>query len=681
VRSRAWCVVVLCIAGCGKPPPPPAPPPPPPKVEAKPEPPPVPKAPVDEPSAACAAHDKQLADLYAPWVDAFSNRGLELSPDGKTLLFASDRGGGSYQLYVAPIAKPGAEPTAIAHAKDGVTDARFSPDGLYILFTRDKNKNENSQIFRATVDGKEVLALTKEVERFHFLPRVSPDWKTIVYFRGLHRSGDTALVTQPLDGGPAKVVLEAKGFHFLSDLSPDGTQALVFTLLSLSRSQLFVVDLKSGKKRLIAPKQAAAHAHTGSYSGDGKSIYLVSDEGGERAALVKVDAQSGALQASFADATAEVADVVVSRKLPVVAALLDYGSHRSVKLLDGDTLKEKARVKLPLGWASLGQFSVDGRELVVNISTPSAPGDVFLLAAQSGRLKPIRRERRPGLRKLAPIAASVERVPSFDALKVPLNLYLPKRVPRGKRLPVLVDVHGGPASSSTIRWNPIVGFAVARGYAVVQPNVRGSTGFGKSYERADNGAKRMDAVKDLAAVNEWVRKQSWADPERLVVMGGSYGGYMTYMALGHQPDKWRAGVGLVGVVNLISFLRTTTGAIRLAFVEEFGELPKDEKLLTDVSPLSVVKAIRAPLFVYQGENDPRVPRSEQDQLVNALRERKVPVEYLVAADEGHSLSQRPNKLAFTSRSLRFLAQHLGLPGLPEGCAPAAAGGEKKPGKK
>jgi dipeptidyl aminopeptidase/acylaminoacyl peptidase len=178
----------------------------------------------------------------------------------------------------------------------------------------------------------------------------------------------------------------------------------------------------------------------------------------------------------------------------------------------------------------------------------------------------------------------------------------------------------------------------------------------------------MDAVRDVQAVNQWLRQQPWADPDRLVIFGGSYGGYMTYMALGHQPTLWRAGIGLVGVVNLITFLKNTSGAIRLAFREEFGQLETDGPFLKEVSPIAAVKQMRAPLFVYQGENDPRVPRTEQDQLVLALRKRHVSVEYLVAADEGHSLSQRHNKLAFVSRATRFLEQHLGLPGPPEGCA-------------
>jgi len=646
-------------------PPPTAPPPQPKTAKVK-------KAPVDTPPAACAERDKQLAELFAPYVDAFSNRGIEVSPDGQTLLFLSNRGGGTMQLFVAPVDKPGAEPTPIAPAKDAVYDARFTPDGLYVLFTRDKDRNENTQIYRASVDGKQVVPLTKAPERFHQLPRVTADWKTMVYLRGLHRTGGGVLVSQPLEGGEAKPVMKVKGFHELADISPDGKQALVYAILSLSRSQLLAVDLKSGQAKQLAPKAPDAQANVSAYSADGKSIYVITDEGSERAGLRRLDAKSGAAQGTFVDPQAEVADVRVSRKLPLVAVLLDHGSHRSLKLLDGETLKEKTKVKLPMGGASLGEFDASGTGLVVNVSLPGSPSEIFLVNAASGKLKPLRREKRPGLRKLVPIVASVQQVSTFDALKVPCNVYLPKKLPRGKKLPVIVSVHGGPAGSSSIRWSPQVSFWISRGFVVVEPNVRGSTGFGKAYERADNGRKRMDAVKDLGAVNAWVRQQPWADPERLVVFGGSYGGYMTYMALGHQPTLWRAGIGLVGVVNLVSFLRSTTGAIRMAFVEEFGKLPEDAAFLEEVSPLTAVKQVRAPVFVYQGENDPRVPRSEQDQLVRALRRAKVPVEYMVAADEGHSADQRHNKLELFSRSLRFLEQHLGLPGLPEGCSAGAA---------
>jgi dipeptidyl aminopeptidase/acylaminoacyl peptidase len=493
----------------------------------------------------------------------------------------------------------------------------------------------------------------------------------MVYFRGSHKSSKISLMRQPVAGGKAKTVFKTRGYYQLTDLSPDGKRALVFKLPSLSRSVLKVVDLKTGKaRRLAPPKGKKAHAHTGRFSPDGRSVYVITDEDAEVAGLNRIDAKTGKVLTSFNDYVAEVADVEVSPNSPFVAVLLNAGSHHSVKLLDAESLEEKLSARLPKGAMGLGRFTPDGKGLVVTVSTASQPTDVMLVDTRRGRARPLRRDRRPGLRKLARVKTTVERLATFDKMKVPINVYLPARLPRGKKLPVIVSIHGGPAAASSIHWNPTLSFWISRGFAVVEPNVRGSTGFGKKYEKADNKRKRMDALKDLAAVNEWIRLQPWADTKRLVVYGGSYGGYMTYMALGHQPELWNAGIGAVGVVNLLTFLRTTSGRIRPLITAEFGSLKKDRKFLKKISPIKVVKKIRAPVFIYQGLNDPRVPRAEQDQLVRALRKRGVVVEYMIAEDEGHSISQRHNKLEFVSRSMRFLEENLDLPGPSEACKTA-----------
>jgi dipeptidyl aminopeptidase/acylaminoacyl peptidase len=175
---------------------------------------------------------------------------------------------------------------------------------------------------------------------------------------------------------------------------------------------------------------------------------------------------------------------------------------------------------------------------------------------------------------------------------------------------------------------------------------------------ADNGAKRSEAFKDIETAGRWVGAQPWADKSKLVVYGGSYGGYTTLIGLTRQADLWRAGVDLFGVANLPTFLKTTSGAIRELFKTEFGDLEKDADLLNEQSPLRQVDKIVDPLFVYAGANDPRVPKSESDLIVKALRERNVPVEYMVAMDEGHSLSRRENRIALTSRVARFLETEL-----------------------
>ena len=241
-------------------------------------------------------------------------------------------------------------------------------------------------------------------------------------------------------------------------------------------------------------------------------------------------------------------------------------------------------------------------------------------------------------------------------MTIPVNLYLPKG--RTGKLPTIVIFHGGPASSYAVRWNPYARFFLSLGYAVLEPNVRGSTGFGRAYEMADNREKRADWLKDLETVNAWTKKQSWCDPDRVVVWGQSYGGYTTLMALTRQPTLWGAGVDLYGVADLKQFLRTTNAAIRAFFVTEFGDLDKDGPLLEEFSPMRDRDKIVAPLFVYAGQNDPRVPRSESDAIVRALRERGIPVEYMVAANEGHTVDRRETKIELLTRTARFLEDAL-----------------------
>jgi dipeptidyl aminopeptidase/acylaminoacyl peptidase len=283
-----------------------------------------------------------------------------------------------------------------------------------------------------------------------------------------------------------------------------------------------------------------------------------------------------------------------------------------------------------------------------------------VLDVATGVLTPLRKEPRPSIPELAAVETQLVEIPAHDGLKIPTNVYLPAGA-TGKKLPAMVNYHGGPSGISRVRWDPIARFFLGLGYAWIEPNVRGSVGFGRAFEMADNGAKRSDAFKDIETAGRWVGAQPWADKNKLIVYGYSYGGYSTLIGLTHQSDLWRAGVDLFGIANLPTFLKTTSGDIREIFKTEFGDFEKDADLLSEQSPLRQVDKIVDPLFVYAGANDRRVPKSESDLIVKALRERNVPVEYMVASDEGHSLSRRENRIALASRVARFLETALRSP--------------------
>jgi dipeptidyl aminopeptidase/acylaminoacyl peptidase len=238
---------------------------------------------------------------------------------------------------------------------------------------------------------------------------------------------------------------------------------------------------------------------------------------------------------------------------------------------------------------------------------------------------------------------------------VPVNLYLPSGAPA--RLPTVVLIHGGPTSSAYVSFNPEVRVLVSMGFAVVQPNIRGSSGFGIAYEMADDREKRGDALRDVGTVNAWARAQPWCDG-RLVIMGTSYGGYMTLLALTRQPGIWQAGVDNSGMSDLKTMEELEDQTIRAYDETEFGMLGRDNALLAEWSPLKDMTRIAAPVFIYQGVNDPVTPREQADRMVRALRERKVPVEYMLVADEGHGVVRRENRITYLARVVRFLGEHL-----------------------
>jgi dipeptidyl aminopeptidase/acylaminoacyl peptidase len=288
-------------------------------------------------------------------------------------------------------------------------------------------------------------------------------------------------------------------------------------------------------------------------------------------------------------------------------------------------------------------------------STPGTPTDLWTVELASGKARRAREEPRPTLASVPAMDARIVSVKARDGLALPVNVILPRGA--AGKLPVLVSYHGGPAGSSRLAWSPLRAFFVSLGWAWVEPNVRGSGGFGRAFEEADNGRARLQAFEDVETTGRWAAAQPWADPARVVVLGGSYGGYTVLIGLTRMPELWRAGVDLFGVASLQTFMATTSGLIREIFLLEFGDPEKDRAFLESISPLHDADRIVDPLFVYAGANDPRVPRSESDLIVSALRTRGVPVEYMVAENEGHSLTRRENVAEFMARAARFLERH------------------------
>ncbi|MFP2928276.1 S9 family peptidase [Pyxidicoccus sp. 3LG] len=612
----------------------------------------------DVPSGEEAARVAELAAKVTLLVDAFINAEPQFTRDGQRTLFVSNRDG-LPQLYIADAKRPDSPAKRLFTWGERVSQAITTPDGQSLLFLSDTGADENWSIWKAGLDGSAPVELTpgEKLNRDNaLLPDLAPD---TLYFSARPMSeARTSVYAMPTSGGEARSVHRDETPGFLTDVSRDGKHGLYLRYPSRSENYLMRLDLSSGAVKPLYPREGKVSVFDARFSPDGKTVYVATDGGGEQAWLLALDAESGDEKARYvekAPATAHIQGVEVAKKGGAVGISLDAGNRSEVRLLDGRTLKPRARVSMPLGQGGLDRFSEDGRKLTATWSTPSSPTDVWVIDTKTGKVSPLRREPRPSLPEVPAIDASITAVRAHDGMELPVNVFLPKK--RSGKLPVIVSYHGGPAGNSKIKWSPSIAFFLSQGYAWVEPNVRGSDGFGRAFEEGDNGPARLAAFKDIETTGRWAASQPWADPDRVIIYGGSYGGYTVLIGLTRMPDLWRAGVNLFGVADLKTFMATTSGFIREIFLVEFGDPDKDAAFLASISPLKDADRIVDPLFVYAGANDPRVPRSESDLIVSALRARKVPVEYMVAENEGHSLSRKENLIEFLARSARFLDVH------------------------
>jgi dipeptidyl aminopeptidase/acylaminoacyl peptidase len=618
------------------------------------------KEPPDPIASTDAPRVAELSRQVQPLVDVFVNSEAFFTRDSKRVLFVSNRDG-LPQLYLADASLTDLPARRLANWPERMTITGMTPDGKAVLFRSDKGADENWSIWKMGLDGSPPVELTpgEKLDRDHaLLPDLAPD---TIYFSA-HRQEEAATTVHavPLAGGPARQVLRDEKPGILLEVSRDGKQGLFLRFESGSETYLRRVDLATGKTRLLYPQSGKATIYQGYFSADGKTVFVATDGGGEQTLLLALDAQSGNELARYVEknpATALISTMAVARTGDSIALGIDAGNHSELRLLNARTLQPRAQVAMPLGQGGVQDFSEDGQRFTAIWSTPSSPGDAWVVDVKTGKASALRIEPRPSLREVPAIDASITEIRSHDGLTLPINVYLPRK--RSGRLPVIVVYHGGPAANSKIKWSASIAFFLSQGYALVEPNVRGSSGFGRAFEKADDGRGRLEAFKDVEATGRWAASQPWADPERVIIYGGSYGGYTVLVGLTRMPGLWRAGVSLYGIANLKTFMASTNGFLRELFLVEFGDPDKDGDFLESISPLEDVDQIVDSLFVYAGANDPRTPRSESDQMVRALRQRKVPVEYMLAENEGHSLSRKENLIEFLARVARFLEKHAG----------------------
>jgi len=575
-------------------------------------------------------------------------------------MIIATRFGNTNQLHT--VAAPGADRSQITFYDEPVGSAHTLPDGK-ILFSKDTGGDEWFQLFVRDADGK-VDQLTQPGTR-NQSPAWSKDGSVLVWSRAVKGSADyDVLMRDPAAPSGAKVIYKGQGQVSPVAVSPDGKAVLLGRYLSINESRYWLLDVGTGKLTEFSPGKKVAYSG-GIFTPDGKSVLLLSDEGSDFARLIQIDLATGAKLSLSGERPWDVEDFTLSDDGRVLAYVVNEDGYSKLVVQDFRTRRALPQPELPAGVVSDIAFSPDGSKLGFSLATPTAASDAWSWGVTDAKLERWTASELGGLDAKALASPELVRFPSFDKRSIPAFVYKPK-LTVGARAPVIIDIHGGPEGQSRPTFNAFHQHTVAElGAAVIVTNVRGSSGYGKAYLNLDNAEKREDSVKDIGALLDWIKTQPDLDPSRVVVYGQSYGGYMSLAVMTHYSDRLAGGIERYGISNFVSFLQNTEAYRRDLRRAEYGDErdPKMLKAFETISPMNNVSKISKPMLVMQGWNDPRVPKSESDQVVAKLRGQGVETWYVQFKDEGHGFQKKANNDRRREVETQFLRKVLGLEGV------------------
>jgi dipeptidyl aminopeptidase/acylaminoacyl peptidase len=602
----------------------------------------------------------------------------------KREMLVSHRGAGGSTAQLYRVSSPLAEPEKLTDMADPVYTASHEPlDGRYIVFERGTGGNEVNQLFRMDPATRAAVQLTDPDQRHNFegwLHAQAGVASKLLYTSvpldrtaaGATRASVAATLwlMDPLQPEARRKVAELPGGGWgVGGVSWDNRQVALTNYISATESQVWLLDLASGDKRQLLPAAGATPAPKAThlaagFSRDNRALFVVSDRAGEFNEMIKVDLASGSAARVTGHIPWDVDGGSLSEDGQVAALRLNEDGLGKLRLFDAHSLKELPAPALPAGNLGATQFHKQKRELAFSVNGSAGPGQIFSLDTTTGTVQQWTRAYAPaGVDPSRFSQQQIVRWTSFDGRTISGLMTLPPARFTGKR-PVLINIHGGPEGQAQFGFLSRNNYFVEEmGIAVIQPNVRGSSGYGKTFVALDNGFKREDSVKDIGALLDWIAKQPNLDASRVVVTGGSYGGYMSLAVSTHYADRIAGAIDVVGISHFVTFLNNTESYRRDLRRVEYGDErdPAMREHLERISPLTNASKIKKPLFVVQGRNDPRVPWTEAEQIVQKARANGTPVWYLRAENEGHGFQRKENADFQFYATVLFLRDVLKLP--------------------
>ncbi|HEX7418586.1 MAG TPA: S9 family peptidase [Thermoanaerobaculia bacterium] len=601
-------------------------------------------------------HADDLESRVAALAKIGSASSPAFSPDGKRIAFISTMSG-SPQMWI--VASNGGWPDQITTLDDPVTNIDWSPDGEWIALQSAPGGGLNEQVFVVRPDGTGLRRVTEGGKTNNRLFKWLPGSKSLLIGSSRRTPSAIDVLRADVATGAMTMVAQSNGVASVIDVSDDGRYALVSRLASRGDNNIYRVVMDGSAELLLTPHTPPASFVDAAFGASPDVILLAGDPDRDRIALGRVRVQNGKVTpfevlASRTDA--ELQSVHVNHRHTVAALNWNVAGRSELSMLDLADMKERPGPKLPGDVGGPNEFSRDDSLLALTLGGADRPLDIWLLEMGTASLKQLTRSPHAGIDLSTLMRPELITYTASDGL--PLSGWLYR--PRDAKPPyaVVLSFHGGPEGQERPNLNSTYQALLASGIAVFAPNVRGSSGFGKKFVNLDNGALRVNGVRDIKSSVDHLVTSGLADPKRLGIMGGSYGGYMVMAGVTEYPDMFAAGADLFGVVNFETFFKQTEPWMAAISTKEYGDPATEAQMLYDLSPIHKVDRVKTPLIVLHGANDTNVPVVEAEQVVSSLKSRGVPVQYVLFPDEGHGWRKTANRLRSTVEIVKFFRERL-----------------------
>ncbi len=609
------------------------------------------------------------------YLNVRSAGGADLGPDGRLSFLLNTTGTGQ----VWSLREPQGWPEQHTFFEESVSFVDSSPERAEAVFGMDDGGNERAQLYLLNYESGAITSLTampdakhrwggwdSEGDRFAFASNRRDEAVFDVYVQGrTERAEDATLVH------------EGDGWLSVAGWSPSDDRLIVHEAQSSFDHDVYTLNLASGDLIHHTPHEGDTRYGSPEWGPDGESIYLVTDRDSDTLRLERLDLATDdfTVIASGEDDPSEddapetpgggdgwnvdgVAIHEESRRLVYSRNVDGYTRLTVGELVGPDRIDPLPEPELPTGVAGGVSFGPDGDQFAITATGSAHNANVYVVDATTGETERWTTASTAGIPPETFVEPELVHYPTFDGRQIPAFFSVPETETPDGGYPVVVDIHGGPESQRRPSFASVKQYLLNNGYAVFEPNVRGSSGYGKAYSGLDDVEKRMDSVEDVRSGVEWLHDHPEVDPDRVVAMGGSYGGFMVLASLTEHPELWAAGVDIVGIANFVTFLENTGDWRRELREAEYGSLEDDREFLESISPINNIDRIDSPLFVLHGANDPRVPVGEAEQIVEEVRKQDVPVRKLIFDDEGHGFAKLENRIEAYRGIVDFLAEYV-----------------------